>query len=127
MIKSHVLASAALAAALGAAACASSGDNAADAAPAASSAPAVSTAPATTTSGYTDAQLRAFIAVSREVGALTPGTTPEAQAAYAQQASEILTRNNLDATTYNAIGNASRTDRGAARGERHRRDAAPLH
>jgi hypothetical protein len=115
MIKPNLLPAMALAAALGAAACAGSNDNdalspveqnAANATTSSTQAPAAET----TTSGYTDTQLRAFLAVNREVGALEQGTTQEQQAEFARQAGEILTRHGLDATTFNAIANQARTD-----------------
>lgn len=117
-MKANMLAGAALAAALGAAACAGSGnndamspaqENAANAA-ARTTTPTPPPAAETTTSGYTDTQLRAFMAVNSEVNALNRGTTEAERAEFTRQAGEILTRHNLDATTFNAIGNAARTD-----------------
>jgi hypothetical protein len=116
MIKPNLLPAAALAAALGAAACAGSNDNNSlspveqNAANAAATTSAPAPAAEMTTSGYTDTQLRAFLAVNREVGALNRGTTEAEQAEFTRQAGEILTRHGLDPTTFNAIVNQARTD-----------------
>ena len=116
MIKPNLLPAAALAAALGAAACASSNDNSSlspveqNAANAAARTSTPAPAAEQTTSGYTDTQLRAFLAVNREVGALNRGTTEAEQAEFTRQAGEILTRHGLDPTTFNAIVNQARTD-----------------
>jgi hypothetical protein len=115
MIKPNLLPAVALAAALGAAACAGSNDDSLspveqNAANAAAATPAPAAAAETTTSGYTDTQLRAFLAVNREVGALNRGTTEAEQAEFTRQAGEILTRHGLDPTTFNAIVSEARTD-----------------
>ncbi len=116
MIKPNLLPAAALAAALGAAACAGSNDNSSlspveqNAANAAATTSTPAPAAEQTTSGYTDSQLRAFLAVNREVGALNRGTTEAEQAEFTRQAGEILTRHGLDPTTFNAIANQTRTD-----------------
>jgi hypothetical protein len=116
MIKPNLLPAAALAAALGAAACAGSNDNNSlspveqNAANAAATTSAPAPAAEMTTSGYTDTQLRAFLAVNREVSALNRGTTEAEQAEFTRQAGEILTRHGLDPTTFNAIVNQARTD-----------------
>jgi hypothetical protein len=116
MIKPNLLPAAALAAALGAAACAGSNDNNSlspveqNAANAAATTSAPAPAAEMTTSGYTDTQLRAFLAVNREVGALNRGTTEAEQAEFTRQAGEILTRHGLDPKTFNAIVNQARTD-----------------
>jgi hypothetical protein len=55
---------------------------------------------------YSDAQLQSFIAASREIdpiNAQLATATPEQRAAATEQIRAILTRNNIDANTYNSI------------------------
>lgn len=61
-------------------------------------------------SGYTDAQLRSFVAARDAIQELSPGQTTEQQAANQQQIAQILQQNNLSAEQYNAIAAASQTD-----------------
>lgn len=63
---------------------------------------------------YTDAQVRGFVASRDAIGRLTPGTTPEAQAANQQQVGQILAQNGLTGEQYNAMAAASRTDQALA-------------
>jgi len=75
--------------------------------------PAPSTTPATPTS-FTDAQLQSFARAAIEIDpisrSLTPTATPAQQTAAADQIRQILTRNNLDGATYNAIAAQAQRD-----------------
>ncbi len=75
-----------------------------------SAAPPMHTPQATT---YTDAQLRSFAAASQEINPIA-GTlstaTPEQRATATEQIRGILTRNNLDPATYNAIASQAQSD-----------------
>lgn len=75
--------------------------------------PAPSTTPATPAS-FTDTQLQSFARAAIEIDpisrSLTPTSTPEQQTAAATQIREILTRNNLDGATYNAIAAQAQRD-----------------
>lgn len=73
-----------------------------------------SAAQASMASPYSDAQIQSFVAARTEIQALTPGQTPEAQAANQQRIGEILQSNNLTPDVYNAIETAARTDQALA-------------
>ncbi|MBY0566468.1 MAG: DUF4168 domain-containing protein [Hyphomonadaceae bacterium] len=100
---------------LGVAGCASNGDDTAvaaaprSAAPQTQSAPQMST-PAPATSGYTDAQIESFVRAREQINQISPGATPEQQAANQQRISQILQENGITPDQYNAILSAARTD-----------------
>ncbi len=65
------------------------------------------------TGEYTDAQLRSFAAAAVEIQPISQRlatATPEQRTAAADQIRTILTRNNLDGATYNAIAARAQTD-----------------
>lgn len=62
---------------------------------------------------YSDAQLQSFLAAAQEINPIAqtlPTATPEQRTQAAEQIRAILTRNNLDADTYNAIASQAQTD-----------------
>jgi hypothetical protein len=65
-------------------------------------------------SGYTDAQVQAFVAARDQIQQLTPGQTAEQQAANQQRIGEILQQHNITPGIYNAIEAASHTDQALA-------------
>lgn len=70
-------------------------------------------APSTTPATYTDAQLQSFARAAIEVDPISrtlATATPEQQAAATEQIRQILTRNNLDGATYNAIAAQAQRD-----------------
>ena len=105
---------AAAAALLGVAACASnSADTASAAAPQSAAPQAQATAPpqaAAPTSGYTDAQIEAFVTAREQINQLSPGTTPEQQAANQQRIAQILQESGITPEQYNTILTAAQTD-----------------
>jgi hypothetical protein len=105
---------AAAAALLGVAACASnSADTASAAAPQSAAPQAQATAQppaAAPTSGYTDAQIEAFVTAREQINQLSPGTTPEQQAANQQRIAQILQESGITPDQYNAILAAAQTD-----------------
>jgi hypothetical protein len=73
---------------------------------------ATTTAPAAPTT-FTDAQLRSFAAAATEIDPISrtlATATPEQQAAAAEQIRQILSRNNIDSATYNAIAAQAQRD-----------------
>lgn len=65
------------------------------------------------TGEFTDAQLRSFAAAAVEIQPISQRlatATPEQRTAAADQIRTILTRNNLDGATYNAIAARAQTD-----------------
>lgn len=73
-------------------------------------------APSTATS-FTDAQLQSFVTASRQIEPLNrqvATATPEQRSALATQIRGILTQNNLDGATYNAIATRAQTDQALA-------------
>ncbi|MGE0740340.1 MAG: DUF4168 domain-containing protein [Hyphomonadaceae bacterium] len=70
-------------------------------------------AQAETPAEYTDAQLHAFAAASAEIDPISralPSATEEQRTEATTQIREILTRNNIDADTYNAMAAQAQTD-----------------
>jgi len=65
-------------------------------------------APATT--GYTDAQIEAFVAARDQINQMSPGSTPEQQAANQQRIAQILQEAGITPDLYNQILAASQTD-----------------
>lgn len=65
-------------------------------------------------SGYSDAQVQAFVAARGEIQQLTPGQTVEQQAQNQQRISEILQRHGIAPDTYNSIQSAAQTDQALA-------------
>ncbi|MEZ5959089.1 MAG: DUF4168 domain-containing protein [Hyphomonadaceae bacterium] len=62
---------------------------------------------------FSEANLRAFAAASIEIEPVTAGlatATPEQQAQATEQIRQILERNNLDSTTYNAIATRAQAE-----------------
>lgn len=105
---------AAAAALMSAAACASGGESTASAPAPQSAAPQTQTAPQPSapaaTSGYTDAQIESFVRAREQINQISPGTTPEQQAANQQRISQILQESGITPDQYNAILAASQTD-----------------
>lgn len=69
--------------------------------------------PQTTTGAFTDAQVQSFAAASFEIDPINrqlATATPEQRTQAAEQIRAILTRNNLDGATYNAIATAAQSD-----------------
>jgi hypothetical protein len=99
---------------LGVAACASNDDTAVAAAPQSAapqtqSAPQMST-PAPATGGYTDTQIESFVRAREQINQLSPGATPEQQAANQQRISQILQESGMTPDQYNAILSAAQID-----------------
>jgi len=66
---------------------------------------------------FTDAQLQSFVTASRQIEPLNrqvQTATPEQRAQLATQIRGILTQNNLDGATYNAIATRAQTDQALA-------------
>ena len=105
---------AAAAALLGVAACASNSADTAIALAPQSAAPQAQAAAqpqaAAPTSGYTDAQIEAFVTAREQINQLSPGTTPEQQAANQQRIAQILQESGITPDQYNAILAAAQTD-----------------
>jgi hypothetical protein len=62
---------------------------------------------------FTDAQLQSFVTASRQIEPLNrqvATATPEQRTALATQIRGVLTQNNLDGATYNAIATRAQTD-----------------
>lgn len=62
---------------------------------------------------FTDAQLQSFVTASRQIEPLNrqvASATPEQRTAPATQIRGVLTQNNLDGATYNAIATRAQTD-----------------
>lgn len=94
------------------AACQSTGDDMqSPSAPLAAQPPAPQPAPqAPATTGYTDAQIAAFVAARAQINQLTPGTTTEVQQQNQMRISQILQGVGITPLQYNAILAASQTD-----------------
>jgi hypothetical protein len=108
-------------AAMALAACANMGGGAStnSASPSTSAAPeapppaAAQPAPPAATGAYTDAQLRAFAAASHDIQPLSAqlsSSDASTKSAAVAQVRAILTRNNLDSATYNAIAAQAQAD-----------------
>lgn len=70
-------------------------------------------APAAAPTSFTDAQLQSFVTASRQIEPLNrqvQTATPEQRTALATQIRSILTANNLDGATYNAIATRAQSD-----------------
>lgn len=70
-------------------------------------------APAVAPTSFTDAQLQSFVTASRQIEPLNrqvQTATPEQRTALATQIRGILTANNLDGATYNAIATRAQSD-----------------
>ncbi len=67
-----------------------------------------------TQSGYSDAQVQAFVGARDEIQELTPGQTVEQQAQNQQRISEILQRHGIAPDVYNSIQSAAQTDQSLA-------------
>jgi len=65
-------------------------------------------------SGYSDAQIQAFVAARREIQQLTPGQTADQQAANQRRIGEILQQHNLAPDVYNEITARAQTDQALA-------------
>lgn len=111
MLRSVLLASAAFAAASLGACVSDEPMTSAAAAPGASATVPAETAP---TGTFTDAQVNAYVATSREVARINSALSANATAAQREQAGvevgQVLQRHNLDYATYNAINERITTD-----------------
>lgn len=67
-----------------------------------------------TQSGYSDAQVQAFVGARDEIQELTPGQTVEQQAQNQQRISEILQRHGIAPDVYNSIQSAAQSDQSLA-------------
>jgi hypothetical protein len=76
-----------------------------------------SPAPAAAPTSFTDAQLQSFVTASRQIEPLNrqvATASPDQRAQLATQIRAILTQNNLDGATYNAIATRAQTDQALA-------------
>jgi len=74
-------------------------------------------APAATPTTFTDAQLQSFVTASRQIEPLNrqvQAAAPEQRAQLATQIRAVLTQNNLDGATYNAIATRAQSDQALA-------------
>lgn len=80
-------------------------------------APAAPTAPNVAPTSFTDAQLQSFVTASRQIEPLNrqvQAAAPEQRAQLATQIRAVLTQNNLDGATYNAIATRAQSDQALA-------------